>query len=267
MLAVGLRKPRDIEYAEYGAIERIADHRSRARPLLDTRAEMLRTMDLHRLLQSEGGTDRVGATTELGPVTTRYQPDLACGFNDARVAGQFEDHAVRIREQQNGPRLRKELACLLDKRHAGMHQAVVPHAQVEQSPFLQRRWGTCRIGSHPAIKASKPGIVNDPTQGTRGRLVTLNQTLPRLHDAGVPIRTGKPVHWRACLFHAVSVRAPVPHPIRVLALSFGVFFFCPWCAIASVESPPPPTRVASAGARLGGRTQRGCTPPFSRQPG
>src|SRR2546427_787248 len=80
-----------------------AHNRRGAGPRLDSSAEVLRRVDLHRLVDGEGSPNGVRAAGELIPVRPAYEADVLSCVQRGRVAFGFEDHPCRIGEDHHGP--------------------------------------------------------------------------------------------------------------------------------------------------------------------
>ncbi len=96
-------QPGHVQRAENLAGSGIAHNRRGAGPRLDSSAEVLRRVDLHRLADGEGSPNGVRAAGELIPVRPAYEADVLSCVQRGRVAFGFEDHPCRIGEDHHGP--------------------------------------------------------------------------------------------------------------------------------------------------------------------
>src|SRR5258705_10221668 len=117
--------PGYVQYSEYLAVDRIANHRRRARPWFDSRTKVLSAVNLHRSQDGERGADGVRAAGALVPVRSGFEPDILGCFHCCRVAHGFEDHAGGIREDHDGPGLRQEVSGLVGDRHTRPDQVTM----------------------------------------------------------------------------------------------------------------------------------------------
>ena len=96
-------QPGHVQHAQNLAGNGIADNGRGASPPLDSGAEVLRRVDLHRLVDGEGSPNGVRAAGELIPVRPAYEADVLSCVQRGRVAFGFEDHPCRIGEDHHGP--------------------------------------------------------------------------------------------------------------------------------------------------------------------
>src|ERR1700730_9148496 len=180
-----------IQYPKNLAVDRIAYHRRRTGPWLDSRAEVLRAVTLHRSTDGERGADGVRAAGTLVPVRSAFEADVPGRFHGCRVAHRLEDHPGGIGEDHYGPGLRQEVSGLFRDRHTRPDQVAMRVLKCPESLFRQRHRSlrARRINSRGGT--ALPGPFDHVPYGMRRQFTAPQELLPSCHHPSFLIRMWK----------------------------------------------------------------------------
>ena len=169
-------------------MDRIADHRRRAGPELDSRAEVFGPVHLHRSTQGKRGADGVRTAGALVPDRSGLEPDVPGPFHRCRVADRLEDRPRGIGEDHDGPRLRKEVSGLFRDRHARTEQVTMRVLKRPQGLFRKRHRRLRALGIHSRRATTLPGPFDHVPYGMRRHVMATQELLPGCHHPPFLIR-------------------------------------------------------------------------------
>src|SRR5262245_11264326 len=178
----------DIQYREDVAVRRVARHRGGTGPGLDARGEMRRGVDVRRPPRGQGRANGVRAAGQLVPVRPDLQADETRGVDRGGIAFGLEDHAARISENHDRPRLRQDLAGLRHDGDARLEE--IPVARLQRGEILVQQWrGSLREDRvNPGGTTALPGTLDQATHRAGSQRAVLEEALPRRHGPSVVMR-------------------------------------------------------------------------------
>src|SRR5262249_14874705 len=144
--------------------------------------EVLAGVYLHRHAERERRADRVGSATGLAPVGPRHEPNVEAAFHRAGVPFALQDHAGRIGEHHDGPRLREEIVRFHHDASARLDELAVAAAQDEE--FLRRKDLRCPLaaGVYGQGETTLPRALDDAPEPAWKQRAAADEALPRPHD-------------------------------------------------------------------------------------
>src|SRR6267142_3228750 len=177
-----------VQYPDNFPVDRIAYHARGAGPRLDSRAEVLSRVNLHRVSDGERGADGVRAAGALVPVRAGDEPDIPGRIHRGRVARRLEDRAGRIREDHDGARLGQEVADLLHDPETRPDEVTMPVLKREERFFGKRRRRLRALGIDSHGLTPHPGPFDDTPDYIGRQFTSAQEPLPERHHLGFLIR-------------------------------------------------------------------------------
>ncbi len=173
--AEDVRRAREVDDAEDGAVDRVADRRAGAGPGLDPHAEMFGRVHVDGFARQERGADPVGADDVLGPLAADGEVDVHALAHGRAVADDVDQDALGVGERQHRARAVEQAADAGERPARGVHQFAVGVAAMLDLglPALDRRMRAVGVGA--AAGATGPGLADQGAHGGSGAVRTVCQ--------------------------------------------------------------------------------------------
>ena len=153
---IGRRRAGNVDHAEDLVSAGNEHRRGRAGPAFDAFTVVFGSVHLHRPAHHQRGADAVRADHALVPVAAGDKMNLLRGVKREAVAGNFQNHAVRVGQQHDRTRALQQVRRVQEQRPGGPQQVGVAPAQLFEHIAVRRHRRAPPIRRHAGAGAALP---------------------------------------------------------------------------------------------------------------